>query len=90
MFNDNPNSLITKNLNPPNFCPSKIIDYKAVLFMYMYNNLHNIPWSERENWPNLKTSNISETREGMSTKIGMHACDINPYLHKFFEPILNS
>ena len=32
-------------------------------------------------------SSISETREGTSTKIGVHACDINPYLHKFFEPI---
>ena len=28
--------------------------------------------------------NISKTREGMPTKIGVHACDINPYLHKFF------
>ena len=35
-----------------------------------------------------ESSNISETREGMATKIGVHACDINPYLHKFFGPIL--
>ena len=33
-------------------------------------------------------SNISETGEDTSTKIGVHACDINPYLHKFIEPIL--
>ena len=32
-------------------------------------------------------SNISEIREVMPTKIGMHAFDINPYLHEFFEPI---
>ena len=32
-------------------------------------------------------SNISETEETMPTKIGVHACDINPYLHEFFEPI---
>ena len=32
-------------------------------------------------------SNISETREGTFTKIGVHACEINPYLHEFFEPI---
>ena len=32
-------------------------------------------------------SNISETREATSTKIGVPAFDINPYLHKFFEPI---
>ena len=36
-------------------------------------------------------SSISETREGTSTKIGVHPptnCHINPYLHEFFEPIL--
>ena len=32
-------------------------------------------------------SNISEIGEGTSTKIGVHAFDINSYLHKFFEPI---
>ena len=32
-------------------------------------------------------SSISETREGLPTKIGVHVCDINPYLHEFFEPI---
>ena len=32
-------------------------------------------------------SSISETREGTSTKIGVHACEISPYLHEFFEPI---
>ena len=34
-----------------------------------------------------ESSNISETGEVTPTKIGLHACDINPYLHKFFEPI---
>ena len=34
-----------------------------------------------------ESSNISETGEVMTTKIGMHARDINPYLHEFFEPI---
>ena len=33
-------------------------------------------------------SNISETREITPTKIGVHACYINTYLHDFFEPIL--
>ena len=32
-------------------------------------------------------SNISETEKGTSTKIGVHAFDINPYLHDFFELI---
>ena len=34
-----------------------------------------------------ESSNISETRETTPTKIGVHAFDINPYLHEFFELI---
>ena len=34
-----------------------------------------------------ESSNISETKEATPTKIGVHACDINPYLPEFFEPI---
>ena len=33
-------------------------------------------------------SSISETEETTPTKIGVYALHINPYLHKFFEPIL--
>ena len=33
-------------------------------------------------------SNISETKVATPTKTGVHALDINPYLHEFFEPIL--
>ena len=36
------------------------------------------------------SSNISETREVTPTKIGVHAHLINPYMHEFFEPILNN
>ena len=32
-------------------------------------------------------SNISETKVVTPTKIGVYACDINPYLHEFFESI---
>ena len=35
-----------------------------------------------------ESSNISETNKAMPIKIGVHSFDINPYLHKFFEPIL--
>ena len=35
-------------------------------------------------------SNISETKIATPTKIGVHAFDINPYLHEFFEPILSN
>ena len=34
------------------------------------------------------SSNISETGDVTPTKIVVHACDIHPYLHEFFEPIL--
>ena len=30
---------------------------------------------------------ISETKIATPTKIDVHACDINSYLHKFFESI---
>ena len=42
---------------------------------------------EREILPFLKGSHIFETEEVTPTKTGVHACDINPYLHEFFEPI---
>ena len=32
-------------------------------------------------------SNISETGKVTPTKIGVYACDINLYLHEFFESI---
>ena len=35
-----------------------------------------------------ESSGISETGEVTPTKIGIHACYINPYLHKFFGLIL--
>ena len=38
----------------------------------------------------LEGSNISETGEATPTKIGVHAFDIDPYLHKIFEPIPNN
>ena len=31
-----------------------------------------------------ESTNISETKETTPTKIGVHACDINPCLHDFF------
>ena len=36
-----------------------------------------------------ESTNISETKIAMPTKIGVHACDINPSLHKFFGLIPN-
>ena len=45
------------------------------------------PWVEREIWPFLKGSHISEIGETTLTKTGVHARDIDLYLHEFFEPI---
>ena len=41
----------------------------------------------KENLAVFESSNISEIRVATPTKIGVNACDINPYLHEFFEPI---
>ena len=35
-------------------------------------------------------SSISKTGKVTPTKIGVHACYINPYLHDFFEPNLSN
>ena len=43
----------------------------------------------KENLAVFESSNISETEKATPTKIGVHACYINPYLHEFFEPILS-
>ena len=37
-----------------------------------------------------ESDNISETREVTPTKIGVHVCYINIYLHDSFEPILSN
>ena len=34
-----------------------------------------------------ESSNISKIGEVTSTKIGVHVCYINTYLHDFFEPV---
>ena len=46
------------------------------------------PCPEREIWPFLRGSHISETGGVTPTKIGVHARDIDPYLYEFFELIL--
>ena len=35
-----------------------------------------------------ESSSISETKTATPTKIDVHACHMNIYLHEFFEPIL--
>ena len=42
---------------------------------------------QKGNMAVFESSNISEIGEVTPTKIGVHAFDINPYLHEIFEPI---
>ena len=42
---------------------------------------------EKGNVAVFEGSSISETKIATPTKIGVHACYINAYFHKFFEPI---
>ena len=44
------------------------------------------PWIKREISVS-ESSSISETKETTPTKIGVHVCYINAYLHEFFGPI---
>ena len=46
------------------------------------------PRSRKGNLAVFESSGISKTGEATPTKIGVDEFDINPYLHKFFEPIL--
>ena len=45
------------------------------------------PWVEREIWPFLRVAVSPKPERSRPTKIGVHACDISPYLNEFFEPI---
>ena len=42
----------------------------------------------RGNLAVFESTNISETEDVTPTKIGVHICYINTYLHDFFDPIL--
>ena len=58
----------------------------------LIRSIFSLPWTivhgKKGNLAIFESSNISETKKVMPIKIGVHAFDINPYLHKFFEPIL--
>ena len=72
------------------FMTMTIYDYDYFMTMTIFWWLFWWLWMSMGRKGNLavfESSNISGTEEAMPTKIGLHACDINPYLHKFFEPI---
>ena len=45
---------------------------------------------QKRNLAKFEANIISETGEVPPTRIGVHAFDINLYLHEFFEPILSN
>ena len=64
------------------------------VFLHVFSNRFNYffttmdytcrPWSKRKNLAHF----ITKTKNATSTKIYVPTLDINPYLHKFIEPIL--
>ena len=61
---------------------------RIVMYCYVFpfRAMDYSPWVEREIWPFLSVA-VSPKPEVTPTKIDVHACDINPYLHEFFGPI---
>ena len=49
------------------------LQYNYLSQLNFLTTMDNSPWSEREIWPFLKASKISETGMAMSTKIRLHA-----------------
>ena len=60
----------------------------ATLHSSFFEGFYYSPCPEREICLFLRGSHISETRGVTPTKIGVHARDIDPYLHEFFESIV--
>ena len=80
-----PPKLMCVHLASIHTCMNFLSQFRSIKF-FDDHGLYS-SWSEGEIWPNLKSSRISETGESMPTKIGVHAFDINLYLHEFLVPI---
>ena len=78
-----PIKLVCMHLTSIPTCMNFLSRFRSIKFFDDYYS----PCLEREIWPFLKCSNISETGETTPTKTGVHALDIDPYLHDFFELI---
>ena len=57
------------------------------------DSIFSLPWTiihgRKGKFSQILNRNISEIGEAPPTKIGTHVLDINPYLHKVFDPILS-
>ena len=89
-----------KSPKPEMPCPPKLVCMRfrststCMNFLnrfYFLTPMDYSSWSEGKFWPfedKRKMSKISESGEVTPTKIGLHAFQVNLYLHEFFEPIL--
>ena len=84
----------TKWPHPPKlFCMYVIsipggINFLSPLWSITFFGDHGLyPMVQKGNLAIFEGSNISKTKEATPTKIVLHVCDINPYLHIIFEPI---
>ena len=79
-----PPKLVCMHLTSIPTCINVLSRFRSIDFLM---TMDYSPCPEREIWPFFKGSNISETGETTPIKTGVHALDIHPYLHKFFELI---
>ena len=70
-------------------CMNFLSQFQSIKFFGDHGLQKIGPWSmvRKGNLAVFEGNSISETGEGTPTKIDVLAFDINPYLHKFFEPI---
>ena len=74
--------------------PSWYYRHWLIHSLMLLDQNHNRLWLDNCSSHNLEEGEsgnntcISKTKKATPTKIGVHALDINPYLHEFFEPIL--
>ena len=63
--------------------------HRATFLSGMFHS-RNFPSSDplRKYLSSYQQEHTGNTKEAMPAKLGVHAFDINPYLHEFFEPIL--
>ena len=79
-----PPKLVCMDVTSTPTCINFLSQFRSIKF-FDDHGLYSM--GKKGNLAVFESSNISETGEVMATKIGVHALDINPYLHKFFEPI---
>ena len=62
--------------------------FSQFYLIQFFTTMDYSPWSERKIWPKLKVAILPKSKKTLLIKIGVHAFDINLYMHEFFESIL--